>query len=47
MRPLLEEIIAELDRLLKENKSIRNKVLLEQAVSSIKEYKRLTEKKMI
>ena len=47
MRLQLDEIISEISLLLASNKSIRNKVLLERAIDSLKEYNRLNEKKMV
>jgi hypothetical protein len=47
MRIQLDDIISELGRLLKNNKGLRNKVLLERALDSLKEYKKLNEKKVV
>ncbi len=47
MRLQLDEIIAELNALRKNTKSIRNRILLEKAISSLKEYKKLNEKKIV
>jgi hypothetical protein len=47
MRLLLEDIIAELQRLLHDTKSPRDRVLLESALSSLREYKKVNEKKPV
>ncbi len=47
MRILVEDLVAELNRLIKDCKSIRNRVLLERARDSLNEYKTLTERKVI
>jgi len=47
MRVLMEDIIAELNRLLKDSKSPRNRVLLESSLHSLKEFKRINEKKIL
>ena len=47
MRILLDDMIAELSRLIKDSKGIRNRVLLERALESLKEFKSLNEKKVV
>jgi|TARA_B100002003_G_C13911633_1_gene443640 hypothetical protein len=47
MRVQLDEMIDEIKQRLETCKSIRNRVLLEQALNSLLEFKRLNEKKIV
>ncbi|MDP6671089.1 MAG: hypothetical protein QGI60_04720 [archaeon] len=47
MRVQLDEMIDEIKQRLGNCKSIRNRVLLEQALNSLLEFKRLNEKKVV
>ncbi len=47
MRVQLDEMIDEIKQRLSNCKSIRNRVLLERALNSLSEFKRLNEKKIL
>lgn len=47
MRILLDDVIAEISRLIGDSKGIRDRVLLERALDLLNEYKKLNEKKMV
>mgnify|MGYP007123665247 CR=1 FL=1 len=47
MRVLLDDVITEISRLIGDSKGIRDRVLLERALESLKEFKKFNEKKMV
>ena len=47
MRIQLDDMIAEIKKMIGGCKSIRNRVLLERALNSLSEFKRLNEKKIV
>ncbi len=46
MRLLIEDMITELNLRLEETKGIRNKVLLKDAITALREFKKANEKKI-